>query len=696
LRHRIIVSLAILSAFPWRVSAQVVPAIPPEISLGFFDVFGRPSLPVYTLMPDGTQSPVLQLNQPIGMTIYFTAANCPNTIYCSAQGIGVVQTTASFHVDAPGTSRTSTSGTDVCGPATLAGNPPQFAELSGAAPNFAAYFYYSTPGTKTVTITANDCTNGGILAKKLVTFNIGAALFDPIPGDLSPGSAAVSINADTLVSNGRPIVGVAADGVSLALLKIPAVNAGDPFTVALLNDQNGTSSSTDEDGALGVPGQTTYSSSQVSVNAVATTSQGAYAFVVYRAPVDFARLTAGVPGSYKSGTCALQSGTDNTLPCRSVSLQIQGLTPGSGPTNTVSIPVTIVRPPVVLIHGLWGKRAAWDTFAPLYSAAGGMDPRFHVDRVAFSGDFNGQVVASDPIDAPHSGFQENALGFAYNAGRIRLTVRDAIQAYKMGGNPVSAPVAAIQADIVGHSMGGDITRTLPLQPAYLDQTTLYQGYIHKVITIATPHLGSPLATQLLDDNNLCTRTWMKRFGSPSIRTLTLSGGQTILGAVGDLAGDGTGATLSPALTNIATPGPTLIKTAFIVGVANASNFASLGQNVGAASVITSRCTSSNPNNHSDPLAVAMTPTGWPALFPASGSDAIVPVVSQMNGLSVGPDSEFQGYVHSPGLVGRLGLGFTGPSVLDIDPGSQMAPVALQVIRLLNTPITQSVFNSLNP
>lgn len=688
MRHRIIVMLAILYAFPWHVSAQVVPAIPPQISLGFFDQFGNPSSGVYTLTPDGHQSPILLLNQPIGMNINFSAANCPNELYCAPQQIGVVPTVASFQFDAPGAT-ISSSGTGVCGDANTYGM--QVAELGGHAPLFAAYFYYSTPGTKTVTISATDCQGGGTLATLQVTFTIGAALFDPIPADLSPGSAAISLNPETLVSNGRPIVGVAADGVSLALLRIPAVNAGDSFTVTLVNDQNVTSSSADEDGALGLPGQTTYSGNQLTVNAVAT-SQGAYAFVVYRAPVDFARLAAGVPGFYKSGTCALQSGTDDHLPCRSVSLQIQGLTMGSGPTNTVGMPVWILRPPVVLIHGLWSSRKAWDTFAPLYSAAGGTDPRFQVARVDYSDDFNLPVVASDPVDAPHSGIKSNALGFAFNARRVQALVRATVQKYKM----VFA-IAAIQADILAHSMGGDITRTLPLQPGYLDQATLYQGYIHKVITVDTPHLGSPLATQLLDDNNACTRTWMKRlFRSPSIRTLTLTGGQQIFGAIGDLSGDGTGATLSPALINIATPGPMPIKTAFIVGVANSANFAGLANSSVGANIIISLCVSLT-GGHSDPVASALlTPTGWPTLFPASGSDAIVPVVSQMNGLSVGPDSEFQGYVHSPGIVGRLGLGFNGPSVMDTDPTSGIAPVALQVIKLLNTPITQSVFNSLNP
>jgi len=172
----------------------------------------------------------------------------------------------------------------------------------------------------------------------------------------------------------------------------------------------------------------------------------------------------------------------------------------------------------------------------------------------------------------------------------------------------------------------------------------------------------------------------------------------LFGAVGDLDGDGTGATLSPALSRIAAPGVIPIKTAFIVGFARDANFVIPPScTFCGRGIILRFCTDSDPNIHSDPLAVALTtPTGWPALFPASGSDVIVPVISQVNGLTASSYSQFEGYVHSPGIVGEHGLGFTGPSVLDADAVSGVAPVARQVIKLLNTPITQPVFNPLNP
>ena len=132
----------------------------------------------------------------------------------------------------------------------------------------------------------------------------------------------------------------------------------------MINDINAQSSSPGEDGAVGLPGDAAYSSSSIIASAINTNSQGPMAFVAYQAPVDFARLGAG--GGYKLGTCGAQQNiSDDQLICRTVSLQIQ-ITSG-GNTSTQTIPVTIVRPPVILVHGLWGEKEDWNKFSPLYT-----------------------------------------------------------------------------------------------------------------------------------------------------------------------------------------------------------------------------------------------------------------------------------------------------------------------------------------
>src|SRR5262249_24825401 len=106
-------------------------------------------------------------------------------------------------------------------------------------------------------------------------------LFDPVP-DLLNGST-VTTNPETLATRGRHVQGAAADGVTKVVLRIPASVVGAQYILTLLNDQGAPSTSTDTDGSLGNPGDTTFTKSTLTVQAKQT-SQGPMAFTIYRAP----------------------------------------------------------------------------------------------------------------------------------------------------------------------------------------------------------------------------------------------------------------------------------------------------------------------------------------------------------------------------------------------------------------------------
>ena len=72
------------------------------------------------------------------------------------------------------------------------------------------------------------------------------------------------------------------------------------------------------------------------------TTLGPMAFAVYTAPADFVRPDTN----------------DSTLASRNINIQIQSLTNGGART----VPVTIVRPPLALIHGIWSGPGAWTNF----------------------------------------------------------------------------------------------------------------------------------------------------------------------------------------------------------------------------------------------------------------------------------------------------------------------------------------------
>jgi len=484
-----------------------------------------------------------------------------------------------------------------------------------------------------------------------------------------------------------------------------AANVGDQFTLTLVNDQN-SQIIPDEDGALGNPGDTSFSQGQITVTAVntGTGSNGPnppFAFAIYRAPVDFARQVS--TGLYKSGVCGSITGSDDQLACRSVSLQVQG--PSGNPTL---VPITVVRPPVILIHGLWGNPSNWDSFSPLYSDSGGADSRFYVGLINYDTPPVVTIVSSVPDYsslpvgqglAVLANAHGNALGFQYNAPDVLSKLVRQIQKFKTGANPSGIAVAGVQADIVAHSMGGDISRTLALQTGalslqanFLDAKTFGQGSIHKLITVDTPHLGSTLATQLLQGQNACVRNKLALAGMASFESvgvITSLGPAAIglPGAVGDLVDS----PLSQALTNISinNSGQRTVRTALIGGAENGANLAGLANTSSLGFVLHTACGTFG----SSQLAANLTPTGWPTVF-GQDNDAIVGQASQFNNLAPDPGALFasdgngRGFVHSPGTEQ---LGFLGPSVLD--PGA----IPNQVITLLNVPVTSNlVFHDLNP
>jgi pimeloyl-ACP methyl ester carboxylesterase len=513
-----------------------------------------------------------------------------------------------------------------------------------------------------------------------------AELVDPVP-DLLSGNTVVAITSpgapQILADLGQAVQGVAADGVTEVVVRIPAVNVGDQFTLKIFNDQNEQSTSADEDGALGNPGDTTFSQPQVTVTAVATTfdanNPNPMVFAVYRAPIDFARPISS--GGYKAGVCNNASLTDDQATCRTVMITAQNQSTGQ---NT-NIPVSILRPPVLLIHGLWASWQSWNNFKPLVTDDGTVDSRFSVGRVNYDNKIGDSIDATDPFFSPsqRKKISSNSLGFAYNAPRVQEQIEHWIQNFKTGQNPLSITVADVQADIVGHSLGGVIARTIAGQATFLSSNTFGEGDIHKLITIDTPHLGSPVPIQLLSsaEHNGCLQNFLAFFNSFPLNLVFFHNGPTRNGAIADLEGDDTTGFLSDALRtlNPSDSGPAHpLPTALIAGIYE--DFGALDIS-GRAAIVRGFCSM-------DPLAQQLTSTAWPTIFHSHSSDAIVSQTSQLAGLDPSLGFTFVGFVHSHGITE---LGFSDPSVLDA--GS----VPGRVIFLLNQPwTTPSLFNLLSP
>lgn len=338
--------------------------------------------------------------------------------------------------------------------------------------------------------------------------------------------------------------------------------------------------------------------------------------------------------------------------------------------------------PAGMVHGLWDNWTTWNNFKPLVSGTGTVDSRFYVGRVSY--DHPVPIFSSDPPYAPDQlkKATANSLGFVFNAPTVLAQTDYWVGNFKQSNNPVRLPAAAVQADMVAHSMGGDIARTMVLQAGFLSNDTFLEGTIHKLITIDTPHLGSPLASTLLSpqERGGCIEDDVFPFvGHFVFSDVSFGGSQDISGAMADLAPS------SAALQQIAKPGVHALPSALIAGVYTNLSALDTSDRAGLLRFICGTLAG-------DPLAKELTSSGWPSVFSGEDNDAIVPLSSQVNSNSLAISNAFvfvapAGYVHSQGTEK---LGFAGPSVLD--PGD----IPNQVIKLLNTPVRQPAFAPINP
>ncbi|MGP8328753.1 MAG: right-handed parallel beta-helix repeat-containing protein [Methanosarcinaceae archaeon] len=149
--------------------------------------------------------------------------------------------------------------------------------------------------------------------------------------------------------------------------------------------------------------------------------------------------------------------------------------------------IRVVRPPLMLVHGLGGSPETWDDFA--YTTTDGEkrwfveDTRYKVRRVVRM--------------LPSAKYTWNAMLLLYPASDNR-SFASAIDALRKQG------YAANQVEYVCHSMGGCMLRTAiqHFQGLYYasnsESGNYSKGYVNRAITLDTPHNGSELANLLIE------------------------------------------------------------------------------------------------------------------------------------------------------------------------------------------------------
>jgi pimeloyl-ACP methyl ester carboxylesterase len=150
-----------------------------------------------------------------------------------------------------------------------------------------------------------------------------------------------------------------------------------------------------------------------------------------------------------------------------------------------SIDLKLFRAPVVLVHGMWSSPAVWEE--------GGF--RNYLRQQGF----DGLVLAADYGKYSHLTFDPQNEHSIHGRNAILLKIKEALQYYQ------SKSIAISKVDIVAHSLGGLMTRSLMQNTNYVVAENFFEGFVHRFITIGTPHFGSPLGPLLW--KNRINKTW---------------------------------------------------------------------------------------------------------------------------------------------------------------------------------------------
>ena len=319
------------------------------------------------------------------------------------------------------------------------GNRMDAFDTSGAPIGSASFTGDGTPGvftTSTVTLTGAGIARVVLVPApaEYVAYNLSFTpsatpklqAVDPYPALI--GSDGVTSDPERRAVEGNEVTKAAADGATLLLLRASGLQPGQvTFSVDGGN--------TVHDGGVSADGSQRRASVSVPV---VQTSKGMEAFAFYWVPDDL----------------------DPIFLTQSVQLTAR-LVPTSGAPSEKSLTITLVRPPVLLVHGIWSDETTWKDF-PLFR-----DKRFTVE----TGDYK----------------RTHAHHFSENRIFVQPFIEKALQKLRSTG------VAVTRVDYVAHSMGGILGRLHTQLDYYSNPLNFGRGNIQKLFTLDTPHAGTPAA-----------------------------------------------------------------------------------------------------------------------------------------------------------------------------------------------------------
>lgn len=282
------------------------------------------------------------------------------------------------------------------------------------------------------------------------------------------------------------MVGVVTDGASK--LRIRVDNVTPNVKVKLILEPGNPNADKNEVGRL-FGGDCPNQEGCLEVNAIST-DQGVLNGIVYEAPSVFVRRNRP---------------EDQNKIYREVKLTAKVISESSRPSEKN---IRVKRPPLLLVHGIWSNADAWNE----------LDRLINIDK-QFT------ILEPDYSQPPYG----NAAHFNSNAPIIGEYIEKALR--KM----LEQRYIASKVDIVAHSMGALITRV------YCGQVgdTVCTKQIHKLISLDSPHWGTPIAQHLVALRDRPNPSGSERWLLKTIQTVQCNETQQICrpinqGAVDDL------------------------------------------------------------------------------------------------------------------------------------------------------------------
>lgn len=171
-------------------------------------------------------------------------------------------------------------------------------------------------------------------------------------------------------------------------------------------------------------------------------------------------------------------GPEGGYPSRTVDIRIEDLR-----GYCVEGAIQIRRPPVVLVHGIWSSPAIWEESG--FSSA-------------LTGKFPGLIQNPVSVLDPGGRFKANASQLRRDVAQAIATMRNATVP-----GPAECPeweqngTAVAQTDLIGHSMGGDLSRLVAVDPKSKKPSNFMKGSVHSITTIHTPHMPAWIAQMIV-------------------------------------------------------------------------------------------------------------------------------------------------------------------------------------------------------